>query len=175
MGIVVGVTHRGGVHVMNRTSSSAGTASIRSSRSAFVLAIVLGCLWVALGVWALAEPESFYSTIAPFVPYNRHLVHDLGAFQIGLGAALLLAARWSDGLIVAFGANVVAGAAHVLSHVLDSQLGGHSYDIPNLILLVLLPLAGLVLRGRAIGRAGPPPGNREGPGQLFETSTGQPG
>jgi uncharacterized membrane protein len=160
---------------MNRTLSTTSTASIRSSQSAFVLAIVLGCLWLALGVWALAQPESFYSTIAPFVPYNRHLVHDLGAFQIGLGAALLLAARWSDGLIVAFGANVFAGSAHVLSHVLDSQLGGHSYDIPNLILLVLLPLAGLVLRARAIGRPGPPPGNLQEHGQVLETSTGQPG
>jgi hypothetical protein len=155
------------------SSLFAGTAT--RSQFAFGIAIVLGCLWAALGAWALVAPESFYVTIAPFAPYNQHFLHDVGAFQLGLGVALLLALRWNDGLIVALGANVVAGAAHMLSHVMDSQLGGHAYDIPNLTLLVLLPLLGLALRARATGGTGqppsvPPPGNR-----LPETSTSRSG
>ena len=136
-----------------KSVSSLLAPSATKSQTAFIIAIVLGCLWVALGVWALTAPESFYEIVAPFAPYNQHFVHDLGAFQFGLGTALLLALRFSDALLVALGTNLAAGMAHELSHVMDSQLGGHSYDIPNLALLAALPLLGLVLRSRANGRA----------------------
>jgi len=42
-------------------------------------------LLIGLGLWA------FYSSIATYPPYSPHLVHDVGAFQIGLGACLALA------------------------------------------------------------------------------------
>jgi hypothetical protein len=136
-----------------KSVSSLLAPSATKSQTAFIIAIVLGCLWVVLGLWALTAPESFYAIVAPFAPYNQHFAHDMGAFQFGLGTALLLALRFGDALLVAFGANIAAGVAHELSHTMDSQLGGHSYDIPNLALLAALPLLGLVLRSFAIARA----------------------
>ena len=69
----------------------ANRASQRTSAGGFVLAVTLlaGILTVAAGAWALLAPRSF----AEFVrfPYRRHFIHDGGAFQIGIGATLLLA------------------------------------------------------------------------------------
>ena len=68
-----------------------------SSRDPFVVGITgaAGLIFVALGLWALVSPSAFYDRIALFPPYNRHFLHDVGAFQIGLGMTLLLALRWS--------------------------------------------------------------------------------
>jgi hypothetical protein len=38
-------------------------------------------------VWGVGVvfPHSFYDNVATFEPYNRHFLHDIGAFTIGLG------------------------------------------------------------------------------------------
>jgi hypothetical protein len=43
------------------------------------------------GASAFAAFRSFYDNIATFQPYNRHFLHDIGAFTIGLGAVMLFA------------------------------------------------------------------------------------
>jgi len=77
---------------------------------------------VALGVWALVGPESF-SEFVNFPPH-RHFVRDVGAFQLGIGVTLLLAAFRADGLVVALAGYLVGPAAHTVVHVLDPHLGG---------------------------------------------------
>ena len=49
-------------------------------------------------VWALTWPASFAALI-DFPPTNEHLLHDVDAFQLGLGVSLLLALVTADGLI----------------------------------------------------------------------------
>jgi hypothetical protein len=49
-------------------------------------------VFLVFGAWAFADPESFFDEVATFEPYNQHLIQDVGAFQIGLGAVLLIAA-----------------------------------------------------------------------------------
>lgn len=51
---------------------------------------VVGLGTVAAGLWAMTAPRGFYLTVAHFPPYNAHLIHDIGAFQIGLGAGLVI-------------------------------------------------------------------------------------
>jgi hypothetical protein len=53
---------------------------------AFVIiaAIVVGGFMLIFGVWSLLLPRSFDAFI-DFPPYNEHLLHDVGAFQIGIG------------------------------------------------------------------------------------------
>lgn len=65
------------------------------------VALVVGVGFVALGLWAMVGPRSFFDAVAHFEPYNQHLLQDVGAFQVGLGVVLLLgslAAR-TDGLV----------------------------------------------------------------------------
>ena len=92
-----------------------------------VVAAISGGWMVAVGVWALLAPRSFSEWI-DFPPYHEHLLHDAGAFQIGIGVSVLAALLWSDALVVALLGFVVAGAIHTVNHWVDLQLGGHSYD-----------------------------------------------
>lgn len=102
--------------------------------------------FLAFGLWALLAPQSFFDTLATFEPYNRHFVHDIGAFQIGIGAILflLIAGPPSDGLAAGLLGAGIGSLAHVLSHIMDSGLGGNpALDFPNFtIMTVALLVAG---------------------------------
>lgn len=123
----------------------------RASRM-FVGSVVLICAasMLAVGSWALMAPGSFASWIS-FPPYNEHLIHDAGALQIGIGAALLLSLLSSDALIAALGGFLVGGTLHVFNHTVDRHLGGHASDPWWLAAQVLLAAAalGVHLRGRS--------------------------
>jgi hypothetical protein len=94
-----------------------------------IVVALFGAFTLALGIWALVDTTSFYDNIAEFPPYNRHFLHDLGAFQIGLGAALLFALVWRGDAITAVLGGAAAGAtAHWIAHVGDEHLGGRASD-----------------------------------------------
>jgi len=112
-----------------------------------VAALICGASMLGLGLWAFLDPPSF-SDFIDFAPYNEHLIHDAGAFQVGIGAAVLLALWWSDALVVALTGFVVASGLHTLSHAIDRSLGGHDSDVPSLGLLTLVALLALYLQGR---------------------------
>jgi hypothetical protein len=100
--------------------------------------------FLLFGVWALVAPQSFFDSLATFEPYNPHLLHDIGAFQIGLGAALALAAfpERVDGLGAALLGVGIGAAMHVVSHLVDLDLGGTpATDVPTLSVLALALLA----------------------------------
>ena len=94
----------------------------------------------------MVAPQSFLEAAAEFEPYNQHFIQDIGAFQIGLGAALVLAAipALADGLAVGLLGVGVGSAAHVISHLVGRDLGGKpEADIPLLTgLAALLLVAG---------------------------------
>ena len=118
------------------------------------VALLGGAGFVAFGAWAMIAPRAFFDAVALFEPYNRHFLQDIGAFQVGLGAVLLLAAAVprADALAVAL-LGVGAGATlHVLSHLLGTDLGGNSEaDIPTFALIAVLLLAAGVTRWRYAG------------------------
>lgn len=109
---------------------------------AFVL--VLGIATLGLGLWAFADPRSFFDAVATFEPYNRHLLHDVGAFQAGLGVALIAAVRVQHPLGLALGAYAVAAVLHAISHVIDRDLGGRSTDPLALGLVAALVVGAFV-------------------------------
>lgn len=109
-----------------------------------IVGVTAGLSFLLFGVWAMAAPESFFDRIALFEPYNQHLFQDVGAFQIGLGAVLLLASlrpQLPTMPVALFGTG--AGAtAHAVSHVIGRDLGGRpSSDIPTFVLMAVLLLA----------------------------------
>jgi hypothetical protein len=111
-----------------------------------------GFTLVLLGLWAMVGPEGFFTAIAMFEPYNRHFLQDLGAFQLGLGAVLLLAAFVTSDALAAglIGVGIGAGA-HVASHLAGLDLGGNpGFDLPGLSLLAALLLVAGVARLRAV-------------------------
>lgn len=108
----------------------------------FVAAVFL----VAFGAWALFAAKSFYDSVAAFPPFNEHLIHDIGAFQIGIGAALFAAFVWSDGLLVALVGAALGSVAHEYAHIVDRDLGGKSTDPIFLGILALLLVAATIAR-----------------------------
>jgi uncharacterized membrane protein len=86
------------------------------------VALLVGAFYVVTGLWSFLTPEGFFGSVANFAPYNVHLLHDLGAFQVGLGLALVLPAALGRALVTSLAA--VLGAS-LLAHFEDLSLGGH--------------------------------------------------
>jgi hypothetical protein len=138
-----------------RAGTRSPTVAQRLPRAA---AVAGGVIYLALGVWALVSPRSFFVAIATFEPYNPHFLQDVGAFQIGLGVVLLLAglpAR-ADALTVALTGVGVGTALHAVSHVVGRDLGGApERDIPALTVLAILLLGAGFLRWRGVRDVAP--------------------
>jgi hypothetical protein len=109
------------------------------------IAAAIGLFLLVLGLWALISPRSFYEQLATYPPYNVHLFHDVGAFQAGLGAVLLLALWRADVLGVTLLGVGVGNVLHFISHVVDRDLGGKPSDPVLLGLLALVTVAAAVL------------------------------
>jgi hypothetical protein len=141
------------------TPRRAGTRSpALAQRLPRAAAVAGGVVYLALGVWALVSPRTFFVAIATFEPYNQHFLQDAGAFQIGLGVVLLLAglpAR-ADALTVALTGVGVGTALHAVSHLIGRDLGGvPERDIPALTVLAVLLLGAGLLRWRWVRDVAP--------------------
>jgi hypothetical protein len=137
-----------GAAMMTSHTSTTTVTATRRLGPPYVATIlgVAGASMLAAGIWAGAAPRSF----ARFVdfPYHEHFLHDLGAFQIGIGATLLLALAWRDAATVALAGFLTANTLHAVSHAIDSDVGGHASDPYAIGALSLLSAAALVLRVR---------------------------
>ena len=120
-----------------------------SARFVTLMLWLAGLFFLAPGIWAFAAPHSFYDQVATFPPYNRHLLHDIGAFQIGIGVALLLALRWSDAPFAVLSGAAAGAGVHVISHIIDRDLGGDGGQTGVFTVLAVLLLVAAALRWRA--------------------------
>lgn len=136
-------------------AASAGTVPGAPSRPAARgrgirhLAAGVGFGFIAFGVWLLADPAAFYSTV-PGVsatgPLNHHFVHDIGAAYAASGVALWLAARFpAAGLLLLAPAGIFAGL-HAVAHVAEWLLFG-----PVSSGAFIAELAGVVVPAMLIG------------------------
>ena len=99
-----------------------------------------GIFTLALGIWAITDATSFYDNIAEWPPQNDHFIHDIGAFQIGLGAALVFALIWQgDAVLAALGGGAIGATLHWIVHITDEEFGGRDLD-PYLLGIVALIL-----------------------------------
>lgn len=112
-----------------------------------------GLFFLAFGMWAMVAPRRFFEAAAAFEPYNQHFVQDIGAFQIGLGAVLMLPVfiAAADGVTTGLLGVGVGSAAHVISHLVGRDLGGTpEVDIPVFAVMTLLLLAGALASWRRL-------------------------
>jgi len=130
-------------------------------RFSTIVAGLGAAFFIGPGLWAFFDPQSFYDELAPFEPYNEHLIHDIGAFQIGIGAALA-AALWkrTDALFAALVGGAVGGVFHTAAHFIDHDLGGKDTDVFVFGLVTVLLGAGAVLRFSAAATPRPGAGVR---------------
>ena len=119
-----------------------------AERTVKAIGLAAAALFLGAGGWALIDPASFYERVATYPPYNRHFLHDIGAFQIGLGVALVLALRSGPGAVVGLGGAAAGSVAHALAHVVDRDLGGRPGDpiLLGLVAAALVVAAALAYR-----------------------------
>lgn len=140
---------------MDTGAESPGGRSRGVERAARAVAVVVGVMFVVLGLWAFAAPRSFFDAVAVFEPYNQHFLRDIGAFQIGLGAVLLFGAYLRDALLVALSGVAVGAIFHAASHVIDRDLGGDPQtDIPFVVIVALVLVAAAIARAATAPRDG---------------------
>jgi hypothetical protein len=112
-------------------------------RFAQVVAVAAGVFFVGSGLWAFVTPLGFFEAAATFDPYNAHFIRDIGAFQMGLGAVLLLAVPLGRALTAGLGGVGIGSAFHAIGHAIDADLGGQpALDIPFFAVLTVLLLGG---------------------------------
>ena len=128
--------------------------------------VVLAATSVLVGLWALLAPQSFYDDfpgggrawVSAQPPYNEHLVRDVGALNLALAVLLGWAAVTLERRVVqvALIAALVYAVPHFTFHVAHLEhlsTGDNVAQTAALALGVLLPLALLVVAGRARGEA----------------------
>jgi uncharacterized protein YjeT (DUF2065 family) len=128
-------------------------ASRRSGRPVRVVSAAAGAFFALSGIAAFVAPATFFEAAATFEPYNEHFVRDIGAFQLGLGAVLLLSVWIDDASVVALGGVGIGSLFHTVAHAIDHDLGGQpTVDIPfhGAVSIVLLAVAGV--RWRSLRR-----------------------
>jgi len=111
--------------------------------------LLVGLGMATAGLWSLLAPRSFAEAVQ--FPYHEHFLHDLGAFQLGIGAALLLALLWSDAPATALAGFLVANSIHAVNHVRDLQLGGNVGQAWAIAAASLVAGMALGLRLRQLG------------------------
>ena len=116
-----------------------------------LVCILIVVFAVGTGMWAFLAPKSFYDNLAEFPPYNRHLFHDIGAFSVGMGMAVVFAlARWGS-LRVALSAAAVGNVLHGISHIVDRDLGGRSTDPWSLSFVAIVTVAAAIAAAKTEG------------------------
>jgi PPOX class probable F420-dependent enzyme len=113
------------------------------------LTAAVGLSTIAAGIWCLVDPRSF----AEFVKFDfhEHFLHDVGAFQLGLGITLLLALIRADALATALAGFIVANTVHTVNHVMDLDQGGSAAEAWLLGAISIALVAAFVLRLRQLG------------------------
>jgi hypothetical protein len=118
-----------------------------------IVAICGAAFFLVFGIWPFFAPQSFFDNLADYPPYNEHFLHDIGAFQIGLGATLIFALIWrSDALLAALAGGGVGGAFHFWAHLTDHHLGGATYQTAIIGVVATLLSAGAAMqwKGRRV-------------------------
>lgn len=124
--------------------------SPRTDLVSTLVAAIIGVFTLSLGLWAMIDASSFFDNIGHFPPYNNHFVHDVGAFQIGIGAALLFALIWrDDAILAALGGGAAGATGHEIAHIIDSGDGGRDSDPYTLGLIAAILLLTFAWRLRA--------------------------
>ena len=137
--------------------------TVRGARSEVWIRVAFAFLSLgelAIGIWALFVPMSFYEDfplpgrgwVSALGPYNEHLVRDVGAMNLAFGVLLALSViimdlRLVQGSLVAY---LVYSVPHFLFHLTNTHAYSVGDNLANLILLgllVALPLAILIRSG----------------------------
>jgi PPOX class probable F420-dependent enzyme len=122
----------------------------------YAVTALVGLATAGIAIWCLVGPSSFAAAVG--FEAHRHFLHDVGAFQLGLGITMLLALIWADALATALAGFIVANTVHTVNHVVDLDVGGSAAQAWLLGAVSVALVVAFVLRldqlGYVLGRVG---------------------
>lgn len=120
--------------------------------AAKLIAGIAAVFHLGVGFWAFCAPLSFFTNVGPYQPYNEHFLHDIGAFNLGLGAAAVAGILVTDSLVAVLTALAVGAVMHEIAHITDRLLGGHASDPYTLGAFAVIVLVGLLVAARSVDK-----------------------
>lgn len=91
------------------------------------IVVLLGLGNTLAGLALLFAPQWFFANVAPFEPFNRHFMGDIGAFNLPIGLGMIYAAfRPQHHALIALG--LAANGLHTLNHLYDSLWPGRDLE-----------------------------------------------
>jgi hypothetical protein len=99
------------------------------------------------GAALMLAPGWFFEHIGPYPPFNRHYAGDLGAFNVAIGLALLLAVRDPPGRHLLVGIAALGNILHAANHVHDAMVDRVGierwlrYDLATVMTAIVLAVA----------------------------------
>jgi hypothetical protein len=96
------------------------------------LAITLGVLGIANGIFMLVSPEPWYLAVPGVTdtgPFNQHFVRDIGLIFVLLGGAFLIGAAQPHTRLILWGAATAWLCGHALFHFWEVAVGICTPDV----------------------------------------------
>jgi hypothetical protein len=81
--------------------------------------LAFGVYQIALGLFMVVAPGTFFDELAAFGTRNDHYIQDLATFELPLGVLFLVAALRPSWRIPALAFGVLHWALHAVSHLFD--------------------------------------------------------
>jgi hypothetical protein len=88
-----------------------------------VTLVVFGLYALAIGVFMLLWPDTFFDTLGTFGVRNNHYIFDNATFEIPQGLLLLAAVRRMTWRVPALAFATLHWALHSISHIIDPHHG----------------------------------------------------
>lgn len=86
-----------------------------------VVLAVFGVYSVAVGLFMLLAPGTFFDTLGAFGTRNDHYILDNASFELPLGLMMLAALKWPRWQVPALAFATGHWALHSLSHLIDTN------------------------------------------------------
>jgi archaellum biogenesis protein FlaJ (TadC family) len=82
--------------------------------------LVLGVSQIALALWMVADPASFFTHVGGFGARNDHYLRDVATFEMALGVVALIAVRRPTWQLPVLTFAALQFTLHALNHVRDA-------------------------------------------------------
>ena len=93
-----------------------------------VLTALVGLGNALAGLALLFAQQWFFDNVAPFAPFNRHFMGDIGAFNLPIGVGLLFAAYGPSKYFPLMVLGLWASTIHALNHLYDDVIVERSLE-----------------------------------------------
>ncbi len=121
--------------------------------------IAFGVYHLALGLFMVVAPGSFFTEIGPFGAQNDHYIRDTATFNFAFGVGLLAAVRRPSWRVPVLAVVLIQFVLHAVNHLVDiGEAEPESVGVVDFVALLVgaALLAGLLVAARREAAAGAP-------------------